>query len=451
MLANVFRGILPFTERKQSIVQNSEKARQFKYHNSTSSASGGTYVVQGSKVCVRSSPIYGAGGKAIHMKGAQLQCGVLQTDVVNPNLTDKCSFKLISGKEGASVGKAEEGAARDGNGAVASACHAEEERKEQKASLGGEVIDLVHLGMFSLTLSLLFSFITLFLSLTSLSLSLSPHISLSLYLSPFSLPISYLSLPISLSPYLSPFSPCITLSLSLTSLSLYHSLPISHFSLPISLSLSLTSLSLYHSPYLSLLSPYITLPISHFSLPISLSLSLTSLSLYHSPYITSLSLLPISLNPYLSLLSPYITLSLSHLSLSPYITLSLSLTSLSLYHSLFISPYITLSLSLNSLSLYLSLPISQLPLPVSLSPYLLTLSPCIYLSLYLNSLSLYLSLSLSLFLKLINLLALHCSHGELHVMRGEVFHSLMASMSDHSIASSKWIHAQTRTNRSNIL
>ena len=91
------RGVLPYTERKQAIVQNYEKVRQSKYHISSSSALGDTRVVQGSKVCVRSSPIYGAGGKAVYMRGAQLQCGILQTDVVNPALTEKCSFKVIRG------------------------------------------------------------------------------------------------------------------------------------------------------------------------------------------------------------------------------------------------------------------------------------------------------------------------------------------------------------------
>ncbi len=93
------RGLLPFTERKQSIIKNHDKIRQFKYHqvSSSSSASG---LVQGSKVCLRSTPIYSAGGKAIHLKGTQLQCGILQSNIINPTLSEKCTFKLISGEEG---------------------------------------------------------------------------------------------------------------------------------------------------------------------------------------------------------------------------------------------------------------------------------------------------------------------------------------------------------------
>ena len=93
--------MLPFTERKQSIVQCHDKIRQFKYHQSglgsSSSSSSTGAVTQGSKVCLRSSPVYSAGGKAIHMKGAQLQCGVLQNSVISPTLSDKCSFRIISG------------------------------------------------------------------------------------------------------------------------------------------------------------------------------------------------------------------------------------------------------------------------------------------------------------------------------------------------------------------
>ena len=36
----------------------------------------------------------------VHMKGTHLQCGVLQSDIVNPSLTEKCSFKVINGREG---------------------------------------------------------------------------------------------------------------------------------------------------------------------------------------------------------------------------------------------------------------------------------------------------------------------------------------------------------------
>lgn len=62
---------------------------------------------------MRSSPIYGAGGKVVHLKGTQLQCGVLQTDIVNPSLTEKCSFKVIGGDE-VEVGRAVGGAGETG-------------------------------------------------------------------------------------------------------------------------------------------------------------------------------------------------------------------------------------------------------------------------------------------------------------------------------------------------
>ncbi len=85
-------------------MQNYDKVRQYRYRSSLSSSSGTSHVVQGSKVCVRSSPIYGAGGKVVHLKGTQLQCGILLSDIVSPSLTEKCSFKVISG-EMAELGK----------------------------------------------------------------------------------------------------------------------------------------------------------------------------------------------------------------------------------------------------------------------------------------------------------------------------------------------------------
>lgn len=85
-------------------MQSHDKIRQFKYHQSSSSQS---QVAQGSKVCLRSSPVYSAGGKAIHMKGTQLQCGVLQSSVVSPTLSEKCSFKVISSTASAEGGTLE--------------------------------------------------------------------------------------------------------------------------------------------------------------------------------------------------------------------------------------------------------------------------------------------------------------------------------------------------------
>lgn len=95
---------------------------------------------------MRSSPIYGAGGKAVHVKGSQLQCGVLQTDIINPNLTEKCSFKVIHGEERARVSKEREGvekADKEQEG-TASADTGEEKKMEQEESSGGEV---AHIGL----------------------------------------------------------------------------------------------------------------------------------------------------------------------------------------------------------------------------------------------------------------------------------------------------------------
>jgi len=78
-------------------MQSHDKIRQFKYHQTATSLS--STVSQGSKVCLRSSPVYSAGGKAIHMKGTQLQCGILQTSIVSPTLSEKCSFKVIDGTD----------------------------------------------------------------------------------------------------------------------------------------------------------------------------------------------------------------------------------------------------------------------------------------------------------------------------------------------------------------
>lgn len=126
----VCRGVLPFTERKQSIMQSHDKIRQFKYHLSSSILSPA--VTQGSKVCLRSSPVYSAGGKALHMKGTQLQCGVLLNSVISPTLSEKCSFKVISGAAVAAGG--EEGGKADGG----------EEMEHQTTE-----VDTVRLGMSS--------------------------------------------------------------------------------------------------------------------------------------------------------------------------------------------------------------------------------------------------------------------------------------------------------------
>lgn len=128
--------MLPFTERKQSIMQSHDKIRQFKYHQSGSSQL--SVVTQGSKVCLRSSPVYSAGGKAIHMKGTQLQCGILQSSIISPTLSEKCSFKVISGTTVPAVTTASvaEGSGRE-EGEV------EEEGMDQQTA----EVDTVRIGM----------------------------------------------------------------------------------------------------------------------------------------------------------------------------------------------------------------------------------------------------------------------------------------------------------------
>ena len=60
--------MFPFAERKQAVMDVQERLR------GTSRYSGReTEVQQGSQVCLRSSPIYTAGTKAIYCKGSKLQ------------------------------------------------------------------------------------------------------------------------------------------------------------------------------------------------------------------------------------------------------------------------------------------------------------------------------------------------------------------------------------------
>jgi len=207
-------------------------------------------------------------------------------------------------------------------------------------------------------------------SLPRLSPRLSPPASLPVPLSPISLPLSLspVSLPLSLSPCLSP-SASIPRSLS-PPLSLSLSIALSHFLSPcLSVSL-LLSLSLHcHAP----------------SLPVTFSL-----------LITRLPRLPLS--PCFSLSSVYV----SPLSLPSYLSLPLSL-----FHAPCVSrshPSVSLPPSVSLLTLFTSLsPLSLSPvsLPVSLSPCLSPhlsprLSPPVSLPLLLPCLSL-VSLLLSLF------------------------------------------------------
>ena len=62
--------MLPLNERKQAIIQNTERIRLYKYQSSSQAQQP---LVEGSQVCLRTSPIFSLGAKAIHMKGTQIQ------------------------------------------------------------------------------------------------------------------------------------------------------------------------------------------------------------------------------------------------------------------------------------------------------------------------------------------------------------------------------------------
>ncbi len=82
--------MLPFSERKVAVSLNQEKLRTLKYQYSS-----GTDLNVGNKVCLRSSPVYSTGAKAVHIKGSKIQCGVLMEDVISPTLSEKCQFKPV--------------------------------------------------------------------------------------------------------------------------------------------------------------------------------------------------------------------------------------------------------------------------------------------------------------------------------------------------------------------
>lgn len=94
----LLRGMLPFADRKEAILQAHEKVRLAKY-GSLSGGKAADAVLQGSKVCLRSSPIYCVGTRAIHIHGGKIQCGVLQESVFSTSLLEKCRFRVIVGEE----------------------------------------------------------------------------------------------------------------------------------------------------------------------------------------------------------------------------------------------------------------------------------------------------------------------------------------------------------------
>ncbi len=63
------RGVLPFPERKQAVAQNQEKLRVLKYQYTGS----GSELTEGSRVCLRLSPVYSVGTKAVLIKGSRIQ------------------------------------------------------------------------------------------------------------------------------------------------------------------------------------------------------------------------------------------------------------------------------------------------------------------------------------------------------------------------------------------
>ena len=93
------RGVLPFSERKQVISQVQEKSR---FVVPFSLGSRKEQVQEGSRVTLRSRPIYSTGCEVIYIKGSVVKCGVLMESVFS--LTEKCRFKIIP-----------EGSSRHGN------------------------------------------------------------------------------------------------------------------------------------------------------------------------------------------------------------------------------------------------------------------------------------------------------------------------------------------------
>ncbi len=109
------RGMLPFSDRKQAILQAHERVRLAKY-GGLSGGKAVDSVIQGSRVCLRSSPIYSVGTRAIHIQGGKVQCGILQESVFSTSLSEKCRFRVIceGEEEDMEVEKEEEAAARLG-------------------------------------------------------------------------------------------------------------------------------------------------------------------------------------------------------------------------------------------------------------------------------------------------------------------------------------------------
>lgn len=109
------RGMFPFAERKQAVMDVQETLRGTSRYSAAE-----TDIKQHSLVCLRSSPIYTAGTKAIYCKGHKLQvlpfgsetdklealasshtwqCGILEESVFSSSMSEKCRFSVMKGSK----------------------------------------------------------------------------------------------------------------------------------------------------------------------------------------------------------------------------------------------------------------------------------------------------------------------------------------------------------------
>ncbi|CAI8024034.1 E3 ubiquitin-protein ligase UBR5 [Geodia barretti] len=105
-------GLLPFPERKQAVVDVQERLRGSGRFSGGSSEGG--EVQLDSLVCLRSSPIYTAGTKAIYCRGHRLQCGILQESVFSCSMSEKCRFRVVTARDEPVETEPSEGSKRTG-------------------------------------------------------------------------------------------------------------------------------------------------------------------------------------------------------------------------------------------------------------------------------------------------------------------------------------------------
>ena len=72
--------MLPFSERKQAILQTHERVRMAKYKCGLN-GKGVESIVQGSRVCLRSSPVYTVGTRAVHLQGGEIKVMLVHVHV----------------------------------------------------------------------------------------------------------------------------------------------------------------------------------------------------------------------------------------------------------------------------------------------------------------------------------------------------------------------------------